>query len=375
MNSIKIIHTADLHLGSGRTAVKNGSLELENTFFRIIELCKTENIDFLLIAGDLFDTPFVAPALAERVISAISQIPETIVAIVPGNHDCACPGSVYLKHRFPDNTVIFTSFLEYIDFPNKHTRLWGAGFTERFESIPLLNQITEKSDSLINLGVLHGELVADASPSSYNPISHSAIKDSGLDYLALGHIHKRSAIQSLGKTQFSYSGCPDGRGFDESGSQGIYMGEISKDCCKLDYIELSSRQYIIDNMDITLQKNSFEIADFILNKIKSDYGDDHSKNLYRITLTGEISADSSIAASQIQAILSSHTAHITIYDETNPDLTNISQLANEQSLRGIFVKKMLERINNAPPEEQRHYKSSLKLGLKAFNMGVMLNDN
>ena len=374
MDSIKIIHTADLHLGSGRTAVKNGKAEIENTFFKIIDLCETQKVDFLLIAGDLFDTPFVSPDLFEKVSSAISKVPETTVVISPGNHDCACPGSVYLKYDFPKNTVIFSSFLEYVDFPEKKTRIFGAGFTDRFESLPLLHTPDDINPGFINICVLHGELTATTAQSTYNPIPPSAIEDSGFDYIALGHIHKRSNIEVLGSTRFSYCGCPDGMGFDDTGSRGIYLGNISKTECNLEYMELSSRQYILESFNISSFNNSFEISDALFKHIKDSSPDRFSDNIYRITLVGDIPSDMTIELSQIKSILAEKLFYLELIDGTTTNLLDVERFKDEPSLRGIFVKKMLEKIENAAPGERQLYKDALKFGLNSFTKGVSLDD-
>ncbi len=375
MNSVKILHTADLHLGSNRSNVKGGKAEIENTFLKIINLCKTQSVDFLLIAGDLFDTPFVAPDLAARVISAMEQIPETTIAISPGNHDCICPGSFYLKYNLPPNAVVFSSFLEYIDFPEKNVRLWGAGFTDRFEKLSLLQAADKMNNDMINLCVMHGEISAESTHSSYNPIYTSAIQKCGFHYLALGHIHKRSEIQKLGKAHYSYCGCPDGMGFDEVGAMGVYIGEISISDVKLEFLETSSRKYQLENIDVTACTNTFEVSDRILNYLKQSYGDKFSKNLYRISLTGIVSIDTSISASQLQSVLADTLYYVEVVDKCETDILGIESIATETSLRGIFAGKMLEKLNSAAPEEQEKYKNALKLGLRAFSKGVTLNDN
>ena len=374
MNGIKIIHTADLHLGSARTGVNGGKAEIKNTFMKIIRLCKTDAIDFLLIAGDLFDSPFVNNKDAEEIISSMEQIPDTTIAIAPGNHDPACPGSVYLKYQFPENVVIFSSFAESIDFPEKGVRLCGAGFTDRFENLPLLQGFNDAQTDLISLCVLHGDFVSDGASSTYNPITPSQIENCGFDYLALGHIHKRSDVQKLGKTSFAYCGCPDGMGFDETGSHGIYIGTVEKNCCAMEYKEMSSRQYIEDIVDISSCDNSFNVAETVLKHITKNYGSDFNKNLYRISLTGALPADTVIDAVQVQTILSEDLSYIHITDNTETDISDLSKIAGETSLRGIFVKKMLDKINDAP-ENAETYKNALKFGLKAFSKGVKLNDN
>ncbi|MBR5155642.1 MAG: DNA repair exonuclease [Clostridia bacterium] len=375
MNSVKILHTADLHIGSGRINVKGGKAEIENTFLRIINTCKSQNVDFLLIAGDLFDTPFVSADVASKIISAMSQIPDTIIVISPGNHDCACPGSVYLKYEFPENVIIFNSFLKYQDFPQKNVRLWGAGFTDRFESLPLLQSNIENSTDRINICVLHGELVAENSSGTYNPIHPSTIEKSGFDYMALGHIHKRSDIEKLGKTHFSYSGCPDGMGFDETGSLGVYIGTVSKESANLEFLEMSSREYIIDNVDITLCKNTFDISDKILSRVKQHYSEKFTENLYRITLTGTVPADVSLSIAQLESVLGDTLYYAEVIDKSDTDVTHIEKLATETSLRGIFVRKMLDKLKSASLEEQLLYKNALKIGLQSFSKGVTLDDN
>ncbi len=375
MNGIKILHTADLHLGSGHTGTANGKIEGENAFLKIINICKSQMVDFLLIAGDLFDTPFADSDLVSRVISAMQQIPETTIAIAPGNHDCACAGSVYLKYDFPKNVVIFSSFLEHIDFPQKNVRLWGAGFTDRFENIPLLQTPVCQSSDLINLCVLHGELAAENSHSSYNPIYPSAIQKSGFDYLALGHIHKRSEIQKLGNTYYSYSGCHCGRGFDEPGELGVYIGEVSKNSLKLEFCEIALRKYIIKDIDITDCKNTFDVSEKVLSLLENHYGNKFSDNLYRITLRGTVAIDTSISINHLTSVLAERLCYIEIADKCDIDIRHMESIATETSLRGIFVSKMLDKISLAQQDEKEKYKNALKIGLRAFSKGVAFHDN
>ncbi len=374
MAGVKILHTGDFHIGSSRTGIKNGRAEIINTFFKIIGLCKTENVDFLLIAGDLFDTPFPDSDTVGEIIHAMNQIPETVIAIAPGNHDCACPGSVWLKYDFPENVYVFTAFGESADFPDKNVRLFGAAFTDRYETLPLLSTFKELSDDYLNLCVLHGDIVSGLNDSNYNPITSDAIKNSGFDYLALGHIHKRSDIEKLGNTRFAYCGCPDGRGFDEDGGHGIYLGTVSEDNCDIEYIEISSRKYILNNLDITDCKTSVEIADKSLEYIKNSYAD-YEQNLYRISLTGTVSTDFVPNPRQIESALQEHLTYIRVTDNTDTDFSDIDKIAKESSLRGIFVQKLLQMSESAEDKNAELYRQALKLGLRAFEKGVTLDDN
>lgn len=375
MSGVKILHTGDLHLGSGRTSVESGKAEIENTFFRIINLCKTENVDFLLIAGDLFDAPFVVGEDAKKIISLMAQIPETIIAISPGNHDCAILGSVYHKYEFPPNVHIFSSDLQYIDFPHKNVRLWGAGFSDKFANTSFFEGFSPEPTELIQLCVVHGEVVSQSSESVYSPITPQALANTNFDYVALGHIHKPSDIKRAGNTYYSYCGCPDGMGFDEIGMRGVYLGTVGKNSCNLEYIKTSSRLYVSESVDISGCTSSFDAVSLVLTNLETRYKDSFDKNLYRISLTGTLGIDTSISVQQMQTLLGEKVHYIEISDDTQLDISDLSSYTRENSLRGIFVKKMLSRIESSDPSMENTYKNALRLGLKAFGKGVGLNDN
>ena len=306
----------------------------------------------------------------------LEQIPKTTVAIAPGNHDFLAPGSVYLKYKFPKNVVIFDSSTQYFDFTEKNVRLWGAAFGNRFENAPLLKVDKNNLDEdVLHICVLHGDLVSEGSPSVYNPITLSFIEKSSFDYMALGHIHKRSEIQKAGNTYFAYCGCPDGMGFDETGSHGVYLGTVSKKGCNLKYTEMSSRKYIEESFDVSGCKNSFDAEALILDKIKAEYGENYGKNLYRITLLGTVSIDWAINPTRLSALLSESLHYVEVFDQTETDITDLSLYTSESSLRGIFVKKMLEKIETASSEEQTTFKNALKIGLRSFRKEVLFNDN
>jgi hypothetical protein len=98
-------------------------------------------------------------------------------------------------------------------------------------------------------------------------------------------------------------------------------------------------------------------------------------NLYRITLSGEVSADTFIDIGQLTSVLGEKLEYIEIIDKTDTCFSEIKNLANENSLRGIFVRKMVESIEKSDDSEKVMYKEALKIGLKSFDRGVTLYDN
>ena len=117
-----------------------------------------------------------------------------------------------------------------------------------------------------------------------------------------------------------------------------------------------------------------EIADKILESIKTD-DPNYAQNLYRIALKGTLDCDFSPNLPQIEAILKEHISGIQISDNTDTDFTDIEKITKESSLRGIFTSKLLEMSNSESADGAELYRQALKLGLRAFEKEVSLNDN
>jgi DNA repair exonuclease SbcCD nuclease subunit len=186
-----------------------------------------------------------------------------------------------------------------------------------------------------------------------------------MDYIALGHVHKRTDIGKIGNTFCAYCGCSEGQGFDEVGEKGVYIGTVSKGKTDLEFKSVCRRMHITEDVNIEGIPSSPEIADAILSLLSKKYGENFSENLYTITLTGATDKNSEINIAEILERLENKVYFAKIKDKTEPQI-NLSEIASENSLKGIFVKKMLEKINLDDENKQR-YIYALKIGLKAFN--------
>lgn len=122
------------------------------------------------------------------------------------------------------------------ELPEWNLVIHGAAFTGPEQAESLLAGFAAPEDGRVHFGLLHGEV--EPSQPRYNPIRRQEIADSGLAYLALGHIHKRLEPQRLGRTLCAWPGCIEGRGFDELGPKGFYEGTLEgrrgdRDLCAL----------------------------------------------------------------------------------------------------------------------------------------------
>lgn len=370
MNHVKILHCADFHLGSEFASLKGKGRErkqdLLRTFQRVLSLCKTEGVHFLLIAGDLFDSVNVPADILELVRAGFAALTPTVVAIAPGNHDPYTIDSPYArKDYWPDNVFIFTGELTSLDFPELGVRLWGAAFTGAYQRDPLLPGQLRADPGAINLGVLHGSLAQDGQGSDYNPVWRESIRSSGLDYLALGHEHKFSEIRKADGVQYAYSGCPEGRGFDELGEKGVILGTVATRFSELELVPVCGRKYLELPVDIT-ETPRLQIAPRIRQSMEERWGESYRGNLYKVILQGDLDGDAWWSPDSIRAELAD-VFYCKLVDRTTLSIENDGPM-DDMTLRSIFIRRMTEQIaDSGDPEAAR---LALKLGLRAFTQKV-----
>ncbi|MBR6509842.1 MAG: DNA repair exonuclease [Clostridia bacterium] len=368
MRNIKILHTADMHIGAILGFLKHNAdsrrFETLITFERIMDLAAKENVEVVAIAGDLFDSNKVEKRFFEAVFKKIAAYPQIKVIFAAGNHDPLDSESPFLSYELPENLYVLGAKDERIVFEDLKLCVFGRSFENA--SLKGEESFSLKTDnSYINLLVQHGELKSDLN-SEYNAITPAFVKNSGMDYIALGHVHKAIPVSRLANTYFAYSGCPEGQGFDELDEKGVYIGEIGKNVCDLKFMPVSLRRHIHLKVNIENLSSNDEISAFLLEKIKAELGDGYEENLYKIELIGEISNDTEIIVSEIESRLSGLLYFVKVKDSTELKL-DLESIATDTGLKGVFVRKMLEKLELCDENEKEKYKNALKIGLKAFS--------
>ena len=269
---MKILHSADLHLDtpfSGRSRDQAQFLKEQLLIVpeKLARLCRQERCELVLLAGDLFDGPWSKESfLALRNALEDCEVP---VLITPGNHDYVNLKSPYTTESWPSNVYVFSQpRMETLLLEDVGCRIYGAGYRST-DCGSLLEGFRRRNDARYHIGILHGDPTAADSP--YCPITARQIKNSGLDYLALGHIHKNGQLRQ-GKTLCAWPGCPMGRGFDETGTKGAYLVTLERDA-KVRFLPLDTPRFFE-------QKATAEALSGLLPAAGS-------RDFYRITLVGD----------------------------------------------------------------------------------------
>lgn len=376
MKSIKIIHCADIHFDTPFKDVnekqsKINKEELKDVFGRIVNICREKSVDIFLLAGDIFDNLTIDKKTINFLENSFNDIGNTRVFISPGNHDPFMMNSVYKLINWPENVHIFSNKIEKVYIKDLNLNVWGAAFNERYVKESLLKGFSNNSDERINIMVMHGE-ISSGKGNEYNPITIEEIGASGMDYIALGHRHNYSGICKEDKTYYAYSGCPQGRGFDELGDKGIIYGEINKNYSKFNFIKTCKRNYEEIKIDISNINTYQEMRQIIKGSIKEE---DRRKNLYKIILAGDLCDEFNIDEDIAHDYLESDFYFVKVVDKTRVKV-NIDEALKGHSVKSVFLKKLLKKLEESSDDEEKEIINlALKIGLNSFAEGeVKLDD-
>ena len=349
---MRILHAADLHLDSPLSSLPAPQAtqrrrELRDIPRRLVQLAQAEGVDLVLLPGDLLDAQRVYPQSIQALTQALGEL-SIPVFLAPGNHDPYTPQSPYATALWPDNVHIFsTASMESVELPGLGAVVHGCAFVSPHREDSPLSGYTVPQDGRIHVLCLHGEV---APMGRYAPLLPGQLGATGAHYAALGHIHRCSGLQREGNTFWAYPGCPEGRGFDEAGEKGCLIVDVTHQSVTAKFVPLCCRQYRIQQVDVSTLSQTLA-------------GLDYCADLVRLTLTGETDTPPSLTALTQQ--VAPHFFYAEWVDATTLP-RRLWQRAGEDSLTGLFLRTMYEKIRVAPPEEQARIILATRFGLAAL---------
>ncbi len=277
---MRFIHMADVHLGAapdGRTEWSGTrKKEIWETFRSSIEDARREQVDLLLIAGDLFHRQPLLEELRE-VNYLFSTLPNTRVVLIAGNHDYLQPASNYLNFSWSRNVVcLFSRECECVRFSDIETEVYGLSYYRQEIPEPLYEGIhpVQTREKCCRILLAHG------GDSQHIPISREALQKSGFDYIALGHIHKP---QVLIKDRAAYAGALEPIDCNDPGPHGYILGEYARGRLQIRFVRKAKREYVFLPLEVTDADTTFSLRDKLEKKIE-ERGWQH---IYRVILQGK----------------------------------------------------------------------------------------
>lgn len=330
-NDMKIIHTGDVHLGAEPDAEFPWAAErkehIRRTFQKIIEICKNEKTDLLLIAGDLFHRP---PTLRElREVNYLFQtIPDTTVVLVAGNHDHLKKNGVYETFSWNSNVIgLWERECEMIPIPKLDLAVYGCSYYGQENQHALYDALRPAG------GMRYHILLAHGGDAKHLPFNRDKLAHAGFDYVALGHIHKP---QVLLENRMLYCGAPEPIDCNDFGPHGYVRAQLDEHGITAEFVPLATCSYRVLQVEVDADTSQLALEDWIKKKIEVMGADD----IYHLKLTGIRQDDFEFDHVGLQKL----GRIVRIDDQTCPDydLEALEQIY-EGSLTGAFIQRLKDK--------------------------------
>ena len=358
---MKFVHIADMHFDSTFLNLSDKDimgdlrrLEQRKVFKKMVEYIKQNKIEYLFISGDLYEHKYIKQSTIEYINNLFKEIPKTRIFIAAVNKEKKIKNSYYNKFNWNENVKIFNSVIEKIETDDCY--IYGYSFDDFYcEGCDIENIEIEKNGKY-NILVIHGNLDgAKEDDKPYNPISRSLLEEKGFDYVALGHIHKLD-YNTYENQKIVYPGSTISLGFDELGTHGMIVGELNNGL-KLKFVPLDDEEFVKRKLSVDNMYSKEELIESI-NEMNIN-----SNEYVEIILTGRRNFEINIY--ELQKFLQNNRI-IKVKDETKISL-DLEKIANENTLRGLFVKEMMERLEKETNSEERDIlERAIEIGLNAL---------
>lgn len=355
---MKFIHIADVHLGAcpekGEALSKKREEEIYKSFTRVMNRCNEEEIDLLLIAGDLFHRPPLVRELKD-INYYLGKLNRTKVVFIAGNHDYIGSRSNYIDFKWSDNVVMLSSCdMDSIYFEDINTEIYGFSYHTRDIYEAKYMNAAPSVEERINILLAHG------GDERNIPIDRKHLLKAGFDYIALGHIHKAEIIDN----RMAYAGSLEALDKNEIGEHGYITGEITKQSIG----SLNTYESIIDirfvsfgiriyrKLDITITPDTSNSELFEI--VKDMIAEKGSEDMYKINIEGFRDASINIDIDKLNDIDNV----VEVNDLTLPDYDFDGLLhENSSNIIGMYINQIRNETSDEDIAEKALYYGLLAL--------------
>ncbi len=348
---MKIIHCADIHLGSKIEAklpkdkADVRRREVRTAFSNMVDFAKNEGACAILLSGDVFDSACPFKNDKEYFYGVVRKNVEITFYYLRGNHD----NQTGYEQELP-NLKLFSNEWQSYDLGEVVISAIETGEGNARSLYSTLNLQKNRC----NIVMLHGQV---GSEQGEDKVDLSSLRNKNIDYLALGHIHRYEQNKLDERGVWAYSGCLEGRGFDECGQKGFVLLNIENGKITPTFIKNSIRIIHEIHVDITDCHDAYDAQQTVLARAKCS-----AKDLVCIVLEGEIDFDNEGLDKDVADCLEDKTFFVNVKDKTTRKF-NVAALAGDVTLKGEFIRAVLGDTNI--PENEKS--AVIALGLRALS--------
>ena len=352
-----ILHCADLHLdasfASSSLPAAAGTwrrADLRATLGRIFTLARERQVDAVTIAGDLYEQDYALPDTADFLVQQFARLVPIRVFIAPGERDPYTNDSLYALTRWPENVTIFSKGrLSAVEL-TPGIRLWGAACPPARGHRALDNFHVNHEG--VNLLLLHAADTEQPEPGDKDlfSVDVATVRAAGFDFALLGHQHN-GRVWPEDAPCCVYPGGPDPLAPEEADdTHQVVLLTVQDGVCTPELIPISQWHYLSLRVDLTDCSSIDEAVTCIEQSLQRVQGSDDERAVCHVTLTGlpDFNLDVKALAGQVKT-----KAHVR-YDPRLSMAYDLEQLAQEQTVRGLLVRRFQARLKNASSDQECH---------------------
>ncbi len=355
---MRFVHIGDVHLGMSFKSASFGKefgfskrYAIKRNLQTVADHVRNGGIELMLIAGDLFESDYIELSDLHDVRYIFNTIPETDIVIMAGNHDPKNPGNdVSTLIDWPSHVHWMDSEYSCLELQQTGVSVVGVSWEDKgpmtFDAGRLSQEI-EGAKGKFRIGMLHGDVYQS---NEYFHMKPQELEALGLDYIALGHIHKPDFI----RPNIAYSGSLEPLDFSECYDHGFIEGELEETedggvKGKFEFITSMIYPMELASVDITGCSSYLELLDRVrISLLKGKNLEDvkfADTSMVRLFLVGEKSlylGDFDVRLEkELQEAFSEYFAYIEYKDNTVPGY-DIDRLYEEHKddLIGYYIREM-----------------------------------
>ena len=326
--SLKIFHTADLHLGmkfAGYGELQDRLAEARfKALERLVAQANAEHCHLLVVAGDLFERVTIGRTVIRQCAEIMNEFEGHLVAVLPGNHDYFADESdlwTYFKDQAGDRVLLLEEERPYsLAHYELDATLYPAPCTARYsggDGLEWIRHATKSEEVAHHIGVAHGNLEGCGwdDRDRYYPMTWSELDAGNLDLWLLGHIHVPFPRDEPDGEQVFYAGVPEPDGFDCAHEGSAWIIELDGESqMRAISVKTGMHRFVHDEIEIHSEAD--------LERVMEKYsGDMHGNTLLKLKLKGRIPREVHARLQELRETLENRLCHLQMDTEVAIEIT------------------------------------------------------
>ncbi|MDO8916236.1 MAG: DNA repair exonuclease [Coriobacteriia bacterium] len=303
---VTFVHAADLHLDAPFVGIATDDERVGNAlaeatyaaFEAIVDLAVDRAVDFVVIAGDAYNSADKSVRAQRRFREQVRRLDAAGIStfVVHGNHDplsgfsagMDLPASV---HVFPAGSVGRVEAVRDGEFV---CAVYGRSFGKAAETEDFAAGYRREADDAVAVGVLHANVGGNPDYDAYAPCSLDDLRAGGMDYWALGHVHKHEVLSK--DPWVVYAGSPQGLNPKETGTHGCCLVEVQRGgAVSLEHIDLAPVSWAVSTLDASAAEDVDDVEQLVGRGCEEVRGSEARPTVVRLALVGRSDAHPMLA--------------------------------------------------------------------------------